>query len=437
MRVVRAEPGGLARPHDFLRAIDREGERAVEHDEQTLGVGMMVQAGDGVGLVADDHGMAALRVRRCGIDEIEPRLLLLRHCDHRGVFPRGDVHGPAKAGAAVRLRRRDDPDQLGRRRAGVVERELRALLDGGKGLGTQAVALRAGGQLGRTGKAEQIAIAAGRHRGGKALARRDAHELGRHLARARRDRRPRDAVGGVLHRRLGKVYDVAHGRLLLPFVLSRPVSIDDCGATCATSPRLRGEVDLRAEHLRSEANRVRGHLDKLDSRPRPLARIPSLRFAALGIRPLPARGERCSKWGVSSQATTFFTAAAILSGVGLTKASWVGAAETGASGRATRMIGAFSEAKPCSATMAEISDATPHDSRVSSATTKRPVRATEARMVSRSNGTSVRGSITSTSMPSRASASAASSATETVSDVATTVASRPVRLISAWPNGMA
>src|SRR5262249_59308387 len=32
-----------------------------------------------------------------------------------------------------------------------------------------------------------------------------------------------------------------------------------------------------------------------ESLKRPLTRIPSLRFAALGIRPLPARGERLSK----------------------------------------------------------------------------------------------------------------------------------------------
>src|SRR5262249_19092409 len=33
-----------------------------------------------------------------------------------------------------------------------------------------------------------------------------------------------------------------------------------------------------------------------DLRKRPLTRIPSLRFAALGIRPLPASGERWRKW---------------------------------------------------------------------------------------------------------------------------------------------
>src|SRR5262245_30083282 len=56
---------------------------------------------------------------------------------------------------------------------------------------------------------------------------------------------------------------------------------------------LAGEVDLRAEPLRSEANRVRGLVHKLR-----LAATPPHpdSFAALGIRPLPARGERWRKW---------------------------------------------------------------------------------------------------------------------------------------------
>src|SRR5262245_9627977 len=64
-------------------------------------------------------------------------------------------------------------------------------------------------------------------------------------------------------------------------------------AACSTSPRLRGEVDLRAEPLRSEANRVRGLVRKLR-----LAATPPHpdSFAALGIRPLPARGEGWRKW---------------------------------------------------------------------------------------------------------------------------------------------
>src|SRR5215813_3876858 len=63
-------------------------------------------------------------------------------------------------------------------------------------------------------------------------------------------------------------------------------------AGCSTSPRLRGEVDLRAERERSDANRVRGLVHKLR-----LATTPPHpdSFAALGIRPLPARGERWRK----------------------------------------------------------------------------------------------------------------------------------------------
>src|SRR5262245_8352560 len=67
----------------------------------------------------------------------------------------------------------------------------------------------------------------------------------------------------------------------------------DSHAACSTSPRVRGEVDLRAEPWRSEANRVRGLVHKLrlaSTPPHPDS------FAALGIRPLPARGERWSKW---------------------------------------------------------------------------------------------------------------------------------------------
>src|SRR5262245_20768892 len=56
-----------------------------------------------------------------------------------------------------------------------------------------------------------------------------------------------------------------------------------------TSPRMRGEVDLRAEPWRSEANRVSGLFDNLR-----LAATPPHpdSFAALGILPLPASGTR-------------------------------------------------------------------------------------------------------------------------------------------------
>src|SRR5262245_3938286 len=70
-------------------------------------------------------------------------------------------------------------------------------------------------------------------------------------------------------------------------------------AACSTSPRLRGEVGLRAEPWRREANRVRGLVHKLRLAATPPHQPPgtsSRGFAALGIRPLPARGERWRKW---------------------------------------------------------------------------------------------------------------------------------------------
>src|SRR5262245_50077293 len=52
-------------------------------------------------------------------------------------------------------------------------------------------------------------------------------------------------------------------------------------ATCSTSPRVRGEVDLRAELLRSEANRVRGpfHSLRLAATPPHPDSFAPLRFA--------------------------------------------------------------------------------------------------------------------------------------------------------------
>ena len=52
-----------------------------------------------------------------------------------------------------------------------------------------------------------------------------------------------------------------------------------------------------------------------------------------------------------------------------------------------------------------------------------------------SSGASVRGSITSASMPSPASVSAACSALPTIQPVATIVTSEPLRRIEASPNG--
>ena len=87
--------------------------------------------------------------------------------------------------------------------------------------------------------------------------------------------------------------------------------------------------------------------------------------------------------------------------------------------RATRAGGALSDSKPCSLTVAAISNATPQRSRPSSVITRCPVLATESRIVCSSSGTSVRRSITSASMPSPASCSAASSEATTIIEQAT------------------
>src|SRR5262245_66037864 len=62
-------------------------------------------------------------------------------------------------------------------------------------------------------------------------------------------------------------------------------------AGCSTSPRLRGEVDLRAERERSDANRVRGLVHKR----RVATTTPSPGFfGALGIPPFAGRRGRGS-----------------------------------------------------------------------------------------------------------------------------------------------
>ena len=67
----------------------------------------------------------------------------------------------------------------------------------------------------------------------------------------------------------------------------------------------------------------------------------------------------------------------------------------------------------------------------------REVLRTELRIVSSSSGHSVRGSMTSTPIPSRERVSAAASARGTIAIVAMTVMSPPSRLTSALPSGMA
>src|SRR5581483_9895301 len=109
---------------------------------------------------------------------------------------------------------------------------------------------------------------------------------------------------------------------------------------------------------------------------------------------------------------------------------------TGACGAVTRRTGPFSESNACSETAAAISDATLQCGGLSSTTTSAPVFSTDATIVSRSSGDTVRGSITSALVPDAASRSAASRARSTIAEIATIVTSLPARRTSATPSGI-
>ena len=115
---------------------------------------------------------------------------------------------------------------------------------------------------------------------------------------------------------------------------------------------------------------------------------------------------------------TCCTAATILSSSGMTHASSGSLYGIVASSAVTCSIGAFSDAKPCSATSPAIADDADACRVAWSTSTRRPVFATDSRIVCVSSGASVRGSITSAWMPSPASFSAAPSARSTVQPVA-------------------
>src|SRR5438034_1317782 len=83
--------------------------------------------------------------------------------------------------------------------------------------------------------------------------------------------------------------------------------------------------------------------------------------------------------------------------------------QIGANGAPTRAIGASSSSNAAACTWAAISAPKPPCATASCATTRRCVRDRDSAIVSRSNGTSVRGSTTSTSIPWAASSSAAAS----------------------------
>ena len=102
---------------------------------------------------------------------------------------------------------------------------------------------------------------------------------------------------------------------------------------------------------------------------------------------------------------------------------------------ATFITGACKSQKPSSETIEAISDAALQTLCAGSAITNLPVFATDSKIVCLSNGTKVRGSITSTEMPSASSSSAARRAIGTAPAMATTVTSSPERGTSATPNG--
>src|SRR5581483_1587571 len=104
------------------------------------------------------------------------------------------------------------------------------------------------------------------------------------------------------------------------------------------------------------------------------------------------------------------TAMAIFSALGYSVRSSGGLKGIWTSGVVTRRMGATRSPKAFSTTMAEISLAALHVVWAGSATTRRPVFATDLRMVSRSSGTRLRGSTTSTEIPSGASFVAAAMA---------------------------
>ena len=99
-------------------------------------------------------------------------------------------------------------------------------------------------------------------------------------------------------------------------------------------------------------------------------------------------------------------------------------------------MGASRRSNPFSLTRAAISAPNPPRFTASWTMTRRLVLATELRMASSSSGTSVRGSTTSTEMPSCSRSPATWSARWTIIWVATTVTSVPTRLMSALPMGM-
>src|ERR1019366_3710577 len=151
----------------------------------------------------------------------------------------------------------------------------------------------------------------------------------------------------------------------------------------------------------------------------------------------------CPTDGMSIRCTTVLAqpsqqrriAALIRACEGTTVCSITGATGSGTSWLATLRMGACSEYRHSSATLAASSAPHPPVSVSSWAITRRPVFLTDAKIVSSSNGSSVSGSITSQSMPSWASSSAAARERYKLMCVATTVTVVPARFTTALPMG--
>ena len=99
-------------------------------------------------------------------------------------------------------------------------------------------------------------------------------------------------------------------------------------ATCTTSRRVRGEVDLRAEHLRSEASRVRGDSTGSESLRRPLTRIPLLHSES-GLCPHAGRGGSKRRFGARNEAPAAFACHAGNSAIFLSRREQRQARDTG------------------------------------------------------------------------------------------------------------
>ena len=151
--------------------------------------------------------------------------------------------------------------------------------------------------------------------------------------------------------------------------------------------------------------------------------------------PWPRRGSLTS-FAIATFPTVRLIAASTSAGAGTTNCSITGANASGANFAPTRSIGASSQSNALYWRTAATSAPKPMRVTASCATTTRFVFFTDATSASSSSGCSVRGSITSTEMPSSSAASAASSERCTSGPVAITVTSVPSRTVRALPSGI-